>query len=286
MAVCSLSLHVGSSESCKTIEQKFIFLAFLISTVLTSGFHSPDLFLFSCHRGKHAWSSTTESLPVYASPLISQIYNIFATASKCREINRHSAQWPPLFQWPYSFRGNFTRKEYQERRLELCVHETFLKTFLVDHQFGPKQRERTQHIQHQCISWLFIIPLRCKGISRCATVFSESESVLISLVCHLKCLVLGVCDVPLKVLQVNSQHDVISIRQTVKIVVSEPELAAKTSEPLFVSFPVTIEVNRAVQTSLENGPTSTVSWSCHTTLVLVYRHLDWWCTRRQRWNHL
>ena len=43
-----------------------------------------------------------------------------------------------------------------------------------------------------------------------------------------------------------------------KIVVSEPELAAHTSEPLFGSFPVTIEVNRAVQTSLENGPTFTV----------------------------
>ena len=98
----------------------------------------------------------------------------------------------------------------------------------------------------------------CKGISSCAIVFSESESVIIGLVCHLKCLVLSVCDVLLKVLQVNSQHDVISICQTMKIVVSEPELAAQTSEPLFVSFPVTIEVNGAVQTSLENGPTSTV----------------------------
>ena len=84
-----------------------------------------------------------------------------------------------------------------------------------------------------------------------AIVFSESESVLISLVCHLKCLVLEVCDIP-------SQHDVISIRQTVKIVISEPELAAQTSEPFFVRFPVTKEVNRAVQTSLKNGPTSTV----------------------------
>ena len=97
----------------------------------------------------------------------------------------------------------------------------------------------------------------CKGISSCAIVFSESESVIIGLVCHLKCLVLSVCDVLLKVLQVNSQHDVISIRQTVKIVVSEPELATQTSEPLFVRFPVTIEVNRAVQTFPENGPTST-----------------------------
>ena len=72
-----------------------------------------------------------------------------------------------------------------------------------------------------------------EGISRGAIVFSESESVLISLVCNLKCLVLGECDVPLKVLQVNSQHEVISIRQTVKIVISEPELTAQTSEPLF-----------------------------------------------------
>ena len=103
-----------------------------------------------------------------------------------------------------------------------------------------------------------MLPMIHEGISRCAIVFSESEFVLISLVCHLKCLVLGVCDIPLKVLQVNSQHDVISIRQTVKIVVSEPELAAQTSEPIFVSFPVTIEVNGAVQTSLEDGPTSTV----------------------------
>ena len=96
-----------------------------------------------------------------------------------------------------------------------------------------------------------------EGVSRCAIVFFESESVMISFVCHLKCIVLSVCDVLLKVLQVNSQHDIINIRQTVKIVVSEPELAAQTSEPFFVSFPVTMEVNRAVQTSLENGPAST-----------------------------
>ena len=110
-----------------------------------------------------------------------------------------------------------------------------------------------------------------EGISRGATVFSESESVLISLVCNLKCLVLGECDVPLKVLQVNSQHEVISIRQTVKIVISEPELAAQTSEPCFVRFPVTKEVNRAVQTSLKNGPASTV-------LGHVTQHSYWFTT--------
>ena len=128
------------------------------------------------------------------------------------------------------------------------------KTFLVDPWFGPKQRENATH----STSMYFLTIYDTYDTWRNAIVFSESESVLISLVCHLKCLVLGVCDVPLKVLQVNSQHDVISIRQTVKIVVSEPKLAAQTSEPLFVSFPVTKEVNSAVQTSLENGPTSTV----------------------------
>ena len=103
-----------------------------------------------------------------------------------------------------------------------------------------------------------MLPMIHEGVSRCAIVFFESESVMISFVCHLKCIVLSVCDVLLKVLQVNSQHDIINIRQTVKIVVYEPELAAQTSEPFFVSFPVTMEVNRAVQTSLENGPASTV----------------------------
>ena len=71
-----------------------------------------------------------------------------------------------------------------------------------------------------------MLPMIHEGVSRCAIVFFESESVMISFVCHLKCIVLSVCDVLLKVLQVNSQHNIINIRQTVKIVVSEPELAA------------------------------------------------------------
>ena len=47
MAVCGLSLHLGSSESRKTLEQKFIFqTAPLIPTESTSAFHSTNLFLF------------------------------------------------------------------------------------------------------------------------------------------------------------------------------------------------------------------------------------------------
>ena len=100
--------------------------------------------------------------------------------------------------------------------------------------------------------------MACHGIPRRATESSNQKPVLICLVCHLKCRVLSVRDVPIKVFQVNPQHDVIRSCQTVKIVVSNPELAVQISKPVFVGFPFKVEVNRAVQTSLKNGPTSTV----------------------------
>ena len=53
-----------------------------------------------------------------------------------------------------------------------------------------------------------------------------------------------------------------------KVVVSKSELATEISKAIFVRFPPKIEVDRAVQTSLKNGPTSTVL--CHVT-----QHLDW-----------
>ena len=53
-----------------------------------------------------------------------------------------------------------------------------------------------------------------------------------------------------------------------KVVVSKPELATEISKAIFVRFLSKIKVDRAVQTSLKNGPTSTVL--CHVT-----QHLDW-----------
>ena len=48
LVVCGLSLNQGYSESRKTLRKKFSFkLALLIPTVLTSAFHSTNLFLFS-----------------------------------------------------------------------------------------------------------------------------------------------------------------------------------------------------------------------------------------------
>ena len=103
------------------------------------------------------------------------------------------------------------------------------------------------------------------------SVISNQKLILVSLVCHLKSSVLSVSDVPFKVFQVNSQHDVIRVCQTVYIVVSKPKLATQISKAVFVGFPSTIEVNRAVLTSLKNGPTST--FRCHVT-----QHLDWIAT--------
>ena len=105
-------------------------------------------------------------------------------------------------------------------------------------------------------------------VTSCAIVASNQKPVLICLVCHLKCRVLSVCYVPIEVFQVNSQYDVISGCQTVEIVVSKPELAVQISKPIFVGFPIKIEVNRAVQTSLENCPTSAVRGH-------VTQHLYW-----------
>ena len=53
-----------------------------------------------------------------------------------------------------------------------------------------------------------------------------------------------------------------------KVVVSKLELATEISKAIFVRFSSKIKVDRAVQTSLKNGPTSTVL--CHVT-----QHLDW-----------
>ena len=107
-----------------------------------------------------------------------------------------------------------------------------------------------------------------KRVTGCTTVSSNQKPVLISLVCNLKSRVLSVSDVAFKILQVNSQCHVISSCQTMKIVVSEPELTARISKAVLVWFPSKKEVNRAVQTSLKNGPASTVR--DHVT-----QHLHW-----------
>ena len=105
------------------------------------------------------------------------------------------------------------------------------------------------------------------------TISSNQQPVLVCLVCHLKSRVLSVFFVSIEVFHVNSQYDIINGCQTVEIVVSEPELAFQISKPVFVGLPIKIEVNRAVQTSLENCPASTIRGH-------VTQHLYWFAAIR------
>ena len=104
---------------------------------------------------------------------------------------------------------------------------------------------------------LYLLLMVCHRVASRARVFSNQKSVLVCFIRQTKSRVLSVSGVFIKVFQVNSQYDVISGCQTVKIIVSEPELAVQISKSIFVEFPTKIEVNRAVQTSLKNCPTST-----------------------------
>ena len=65
-------------------------------------------------------------------------------------------------------------------------------------------------------------------------VSSNQKSELFCLVCHSKGLVFSIFDIPFKIFKINSEHDIISGCQTVRIAVSKPELAAQISKAIFV----------------------------------------------------
>ena len=88
---------------------------------------------------------------------------------------------------------------------------------------------------------------------------SNQKTVFICLVCHLKNCVLGVSYVSIKIFQVDSQDNIFTSCQTVKIVVSKPILAIQIPKTVLVGSPVKVEINRTVQTFLENGPASAVN---------------------------
>ena len=108
----------------------------------------------------------------------------------------------------------------------------------------------------------------CHRVTSCTIVSSNQKPEVVSLFCNLKSRVLSISDVVFKILQIDSQRDATSSRQTMQVVVSEPELSVEISKSVFVGFPSKKEVNRAVQTSLKNCPAPTVR--DHVT-----QHLHW-----------
>ena len=70
MAVCSLSLHQGSTESRKTLEQKFIFqIGTLNPHVITNVFHSTNLFYFIHTEISHQISLCEKAFRILLPPI-------------------------------------------------------------------------------------------------------------------------------------------------------------------------------------------------------------------------
>ena len=121
------------------------------------------------------------------------------------------------------------------------------------------------HVRTARILLLF---MQCHRVTSRAAVSSNQQPVFFCLVSYFKGRILSVCFASIEVIQANSQCVVIIGFKMVKIVVSKQALAVQISKSAFVGFRTKIEVNRAVQTSLKNCPTSTVR--AHVT-----QHLYW-----------
>ena len=82
----------------------------------------------------------------------------------------------------------------------------------------------------------------------------HAQPVVVCFVCHCKRVVLCVSRVPVQVLQLNSQCVVGLTCQSVDVVQPEPELAAQVTEALFAVGPISVEIDGAIESFLENSP--------------------------------
>ena len=101
------------------------------------------------------------------------------------------------------------------------------------------------HIMHIVI----LIQLTC--IAR-GEVWRQSQSVITRLVVYREPTVFGMGCLPVVCLHINPENIATITGQRVDVVKSQPELAADTTEAVLVVGPIAEEVNRTVQTSLED----------------------------------
>ena len=111
------------------------------------------------------------------------------------------------------------------------------------------------------------------GVPCRVIVSSNQKPIFIFLISHLECSVLSVCDITFKVFQINSQLHLFCGGQTVKIVVSKPELTTQITKPRFLGCAFAIEVNRSIHPSLKHGPASTLRH--HVTQNLYWLAAIW-----------
>lgn len=104
---------------------------------------------------------------------------------------------------------------------------------------------------------------RYQCVSCHASVSVDRQLIIITLVGHRKGRVLGISSFTFVIFHIKSKHHVSRCGQTMKIIISQPELAPQISKSFFVRCPVEKEVYGSIHAPLKSCPTAAIS--CHVT---------------------
>ena len=137
MALCGLSLHHGSSEGCKTPEQKSSFKQALLSPMVSmNAFHSANLFLFSHH---HIPTNSIAPFSAYKITHTTHNSSNFSDEgllhSKCQLFNS--------IQWPIYIINSVNNTKLPCYALPLMQHHSFFRNL----PRLPAQQSSNQHEQ-------------------------------------------------------------------------------------------------------------------------------------------
>ena len=137
MTLCGLSLHLGSSEGCKTPEQKLSFKQALLSPMVSmNAFHSANLFLFSRHH------IPTNSIKLHF--LLINIHTTHNSSNFSDEGLLHSkCQLFNSIQWPIYFINSVNNTKLPCYALPLMQHHSFFRNL----PRLPAQQSSNQHEQ-------------------------------------------------------------------------------------------------------------------------------------------
>ena len=135
MALCGLSLHLGSLEGCKTPEQKLSFKQALLSPMVSmNAFHSANLFLFSHH---HIPTNSIAPFSAYKITHTTHNSSNFSDEgllhSKCQLFNST--------QWPIYIINSVNNTKLPCYTLPLMQHHSFFRNLPP----LPAQQSSTQH---------------------------------------------------------------------------------------------------------------------------------------------
>ena len=137
MALCGLSLHLGSLEGYKTPKQKLSFKQALLSSMVSmNAFHSANLFLFSRH---HIPTNSIAPFSAYKythNPQFLQFLWWRAIALKMSAFQLYT-------QWPIYIINSVNNTKLHCYTLPLMQHHSFFRNL----PRLPAQQSSTQHVQ-------------------------------------------------------------------------------------------------------------------------------------------